>query len=469
MSTFEQNFWREYQRFFKTPLVTELPHPETAALSNLAQTEPEKALRLLFSLDLKVLEHFKTMDITGFKNDVQRVLKNQGRIFLVGCGASGRMAMQLEYLYHDAKKVKAIMAGGDIALIESVEGCEDVPEFAVRQLQALNLNADDLVIGLSASGEAAFIAGALEYALQVCTPKPWLLCCNAQEILLARNPQHVLKKCTNLYLDVGPMALTGSTRMQATTIMTLALLKTFFADDEVALLLNKIKHLPYADLAKFVAFEAGLYEQDKKILYQVAPEYGLSVLADLTERAPTFNVENLEWARMAVIKTQQQKEALEKILLRPVEALNWQELLQTKMDYLQQFNLSETMDAKRACVEIKEIENDLVISYADQTVRVEITDLSLAFKQLLLRLILVNHSTLVFGRLGFYQGNLMTFVKPSNFKLVDRAVRYIQFLAQIRYHKQLAYQEIAEFILQKRGNLSKQTSIVEHALKYFNK
>lgn len=473
---FEKNFWREYQRFLKTPLITETPNPRTAELSTLAQKDFAQALHLLFALDIDAINQFTKINLTHFKKTIDEVLKNQGRIFLVGCGASGRMAMQIESLWQNPDQVKAIIAGGDIALIEAVEGCEDVPEFAVRHLQTINLSTKDLVIGLSAGGESPFILGALEYALKICERKPWLLYCNPAEILLLRNPGHILKKCNDLCLHVGPMALTGSTRMQATTVMTLALLTAFFSD-EVSILIDKINHLPWNDLAQFVEFETRLYQEDKKVLYVVESPYGLSVLADTTERSPTFNVATFEHGKgsmalayMIVKDSQNKREALEKILLRAPQALNWPELSQTDMHYLEEFDLSEAYQSKREEVYVKEVDNKVLIIYAQKHfIELDVSSLSLGFKQLLLRLVLVNHSTLVFGRLGFYQGNLMTFVRPSNFKLVDRAVRYIQFLAEVRYQKKLDYKKVAEEVLKLRDTLPEKTSIVEQGLKFFCK
>lgn len=476
MNAFEQQFWREYQRFLKVPLITETPHLATTNLAALAQQHPLEALKLLFNLDQHVIEQMAKVDISSFKTAIHAAFKQGGRIFLVGCGASGRMAMQLEYLWHKPKSVKAVIAGGDIALIEAVEGCEDLPAFAVRHLEALQLNNNDLVIGLSSGGESPFILGALQYALTICKQKPWLLYSNPKEILLARNPEHILSQCEGLSLVVGSMALTGSTRMQATTAMTLVLLLAFFdASTEVPILLEKLKQLPYADLAEFIQFEAKLYQKQQKVLYEVAPQYALSVLADTTERSPTFNLPTFEHdARtmpaltyMIVQGSKDKESALAQILLRAPEALNWLELPQTRMSYLNGYDLSEAYQAAREKIYLTEREHTIVISYNTKEIVIDVARLSLGFRQLLLRLVLVNHSTLVFGRLGFYQGNLMTYVKPSNFKLVDRAVRYIQFLAQVNYQRELPYQEVAEFVLKARKNLVEQQSIVAQALDFF--
>jgi N-acetylmuramic acid 6-phosphate etherase len=482
MDQFTQNFWQEYQRFLKTMLTTEQPHPQTAGLSMLAQKDMAVALALLFAVDAEAIIAFKSIDLAPFNKAINTSLQEGGRIFLVGCGASARMAMQIEFLCRqrvpDSNQVKAVIAGGDIALIEAVERCEDEPSFAIKHLEALGLSRNDLVIGLSAGGESPFILEAIRYASTLCTDKPWLLYCNPATALITRNEHHVITNpmVAHLCLDVGPMALTGSTRMQATTVMTLALLSAFFGiESELEIFLDKIKHLPLQALASFAEYETSLYQQKEHVLYHVSAQYSLSILADTTERSPTFNVPTFEhgaqktpaWAYMMIDGSHDKVDAWQQLLLRAPEVLNWPDLPQTAQSYLDEFDLSSSYHGERRDIYFNEVADGLSLQYADKIIPLDMTGLSVSMRQLLLRLIMVNHSTAVFGRLGFYQGNLMTFVKPSNFKLVDRAVRYIQFLAQAEYKKQLSYREVAEFVLAERVRLSDKVSIVSLGLEHF--
>lgn len=491
MDDFTQGFWREYQRFLKMPLVTELPNPETLRLSELAQQDVVGALRLLFSLDEKVVLQFKNkiLELREFKRALALQLAQHRRVLLVGCGASARMAAQIEYLWRldnpGSMLVQAVIAGGDVALIEAVERCEDEPSYAIRHLQSLGLNEKDLVIGLSASGESPFVLQAMQSAMEVCEVQPWLLFCNPQEILLARSPLHVLNdaRCCGLGLCVGEMALTGSTRMQATTMMTLALLSAFFGiDDELDLFYRALKSLPFDALAKFANFEIEAYREKNYLLYHVDDVYGLSALADTTERSPTFNVpvfeiEGREPALAYVVLNDEetQASAWRNLLLRDVQSLNWAELMQTSDYYLAQFDLSSSYGVLREVrvrphalehVFIKAQADIMLIEYAQVKVALDVSGLSVSMRQLLLRLVLVNHSTCVFGALGFYQGNLMTYVKPSNYKLVDRVVRYILFLARERYQLDLDYKEIAEMVLRLRGTLDANVSVTEMILRF---
>jgi N-acetylmuramic acid 6-phosphate etherase len=64
------------------------------------------------------------------------------------------------------------------------------------------------------------------------------------------------------------------------------------------------------------------------------------------------------------------------------------------------------------------------------------------FQHLLLKQLLNIHSTLVMGRLGRYEGNLMTWVTPSNRKLIDRATRYVKHLLADAGRSGATYEEV---------------------------
>jgi len=70
------------------------------------------------------------------------------------------------------------------------------------------------------------------------------------------------------------------------------------------------------------------------------------------------------------------------------------------------------------------------------------------------------HSTLVMGRLDRYVDNLMTYVKPSNNKLIDRAVRYVRLLAQRRTGKMPAYGKVTRLLFEEREKLKPGEPIV---------
>jgi len=78
---------------------------------------------------------------------------------------------------------------------------------------------------------------------------------------------------------------------------------------------------------------------------------------------------------------------------------------------------------------------------------------------LVLKMILNAHSTLVMGRLGRFDGNLMTWVKPSNHKLIDRAIRYTDILLQKKGIRR-SYEQIAGACFDLRGNTGEDRPLV---------
>src|SRR3954471_8947974 len=131
-------------------LVTESSHPVTANLSEVAKQDIAEALDLLFQVDNDVIVKYREFAESGraeqIADTVLRALKNGGRIFFTGCGSTGRLSILLDSIWrgfwrrwHYAgdpaaemdldNRVISVMAGGDFALIKSVEGFEDFAAF----------------------------------------------------------------------------------------------------------------------------------------------------------------------------------------------------------------------------------------------------------------------------------------------------------------------------------------------------
>ncbi|MEM7673363.1 MAG: hypothetical protein AAF212_08490, partial [Verrucomicrobiota bacterium] len=89
-------------------------------------------------------------------------------------------------------------------------------------------------------------------------------------------------------------------------------------------------------------------------------------------------------------------------------------------------------------------------------------------RNLVLKVLLNAHSTLLAGRLGRYEGNWMTWVKPSNRKLIDRAIRYIQQIQGKRGMPNKNYTEICHALFETRETLPVDSSIVLKTLSHLN-
>ena len=141
-------------------------------------------------------------------------MKKGGRLFYVGCGTSGRLgvldASECPPTYGVSyDTVIGIMAGGQAALSRAGEADEDSYEDGCRDLLSYNITENDSVIGISVSGGAAYVIGALESANKV----------GALTVALSCNEGCAIEKLAKIGIhpDTGAEVVTGSTRMKAGT------------------------------------------------------------------------------------------------------------------------------------------------------------------------------------------------------------------------------------------------------------
>ncbi|GLC82189.1 N-acetylmuramic acid 6-phosphate etherase [Lacrimispora brassicae] len=146
--------------------------------------------------------------------------KKGGRIIYIGAGTSGRLGILdavecVPTFGVSPDSVIGIIAGGDTAFFKAVEGAEDSKELAVEDLKNINLNKNDVVIGIAASGRTPYVISALEYAISV----------ECNTISVACNKDSVIGKLAKIAIEVdaGSEVLTGSTRLKAGTIQKLIL------------------------------------------------------------------------------------------------------------------------------------------------------------------------------------------------------------------------------------------------------
>lgn len=147
-------------------------------------------------------------------------MKNGGRLFYIGAGTSGRLgvvdASEIPPTYGMPQgRVIGLIAGGDQAIRQAVEGAEDNAQQAWVDLQAHQVSAQDVVIGIAASGRTPYVIGGLEEARrhQIVTA---CITCNTGTAV-ARHADYAIE------VVVGPEFVTGSTRMKAGTAQKLVL------------------------------------------------------------------------------------------------------------------------------------------------------------------------------------------------------------------------------------------------------
>ncbi|WP_345151077.1 N-acetylmuramic acid 6-phosphate etherase [Nonomuraea rubra] len=143
-----------------------------------------------------------------------------GRLFYVGAGTSGRLAVLdasecPPTFGTDPSLVQGVIAGGPDALTRSVEGAEDDAEAGAAALKDLEVGPLDSVVGVSASGRAPFVLGALAEAASAGALTVGLSC--NDDAPLSAAAEHAIE------VVVGPEVVTGSTRLKAGTAQKLVL------------------------------------------------------------------------------------------------------------------------------------------------------------------------------------------------------------------------------------------------------
>ncbi len=464
-------FLKISQQFRLGNLPTETPHPKTVTLSTDAQANLEKAINTIKEIDLDVFTKVKTslFALKFLKERIEDTLKSGNNIYLCGCGATGRLSLALETIWRHQRennvelkdRIVSFMAGGDVALIHSVEKFEDYPEFGERQLLELGFKDGDLLISTTEGGETPFVIGATQAASRISHRAPFFLYCNPDEILIntAERSKEVIKnpRIEKINLSVGPMALTGSTRMQATTILmySVGLCLWYFdqtyteMEKEALRMIEFVKTCDFNFLAPFIKEESEIYKRGEYILYETDSYLGISILTDTTERSPTFSlypfenqqdeVKNPSLSYLYFRQVEESKKAWFDLLRREPRCFHWKEITdQTTYDRLMGFDFSAQLTKHRTkylpkthhhfVITFNPDNNAIEFKLGDLKKELSLGELNFLSAHLVLKILMNNLSTLIMGRMGRYESNLMTWVRASNNKLVDRAVRYAHFL-----------------------------------------
>jgi N-acetylmuramic acid 6-phosphate etherase len=157
------------------------------------------------------------------KNLVEQIevrMKKGGRVFYLGAGTSGRLgvldASEIPPTFGVPESmVIGLIAGGDVALRKSVEAAEDDPKKAWDSLQSFNINKNDVVIGIAASGTTPYVIGGIKHARENGILTGCITC----------NPGSEIAGVTEYPIEaiVGPEFVTGSTRLKAGTAQKMIL------------------------------------------------------------------------------------------------------------------------------------------------------------------------------------------------------------------------------------------------------
>lgn len=189
-------------------------HLETMSVANLLSNINNEDKTVPFAIE-KALPQIEIL-----VTEIVKKMKLGGRIFYIGAGTSGRLGVL------DASEcpptfgvpfdlVNGLIAGGDAAIRKAVENAEDNTENAWLDLSQFNINQNDVVIGIAASGTTPYVIAGLKK-------------CNENNILtgsISCNAASPLSQMAKFPIDVvvGPEFVTGSSRMKAGTAQKLVL------------------------------------------------------------------------------------------------------------------------------------------------------------------------------------------------------------------------------------------------------
>ncbi|PYS89724.1 MAG: N-acetylglucosamine kinase [Acidobacteria bacterium] len=198
---------------------TEQVNPRSAEIGTMSAAE---------MVDLFVEEEYqvgkalasKRVEIARAVELITSAFKNDGRLFYIGAGTSGRLgtldASEIPPTFGEPPhRVQAIMAGGVNALHSSVEGAEDNEDQGRMAVIERGVTAKDVVCGIAASGRTPFVLAGLRQAKAI----------GAATILLTCNPERIRAENFDVEIDLptGPELITGSTRLKAGTATKLVL------------------------------------------------------------------------------------------------------------------------------------------------------------------------------------------------------------------------------------------------------
>lgn len=199
---------------------------ETEKLNPLTQNidlcNVQEIVSMINREDAKVADAVKEAipQISEAVERIYKALKNGGHLLYMGAGTSGRLGVLdasecMPTFGVEKDLVQGCIAGGDVALRFPIEGCEDDAELGKKQIEIFEIGERDVVVGISASGRAPFVIGAMERAREA----------GAQTIAVVNNPESEIKGYVDVCIEAvtGPEVISGSTRMKAGTAQKMIL------------------------------------------------------------------------------------------------------------------------------------------------------------------------------------------------------------------------------------------------------
>ncbi len=200
-------------------LTTESRNPDTINLDEMTPLELASVMNREDGKAVKAVEEVLPQIATAIEWAADS-LKSGGRIIYIGAGTSGRLgvldAVECPPTFGVPRElVVGLIAGGEKAFVEAVEGAEDSKTLCEADLKEIGLTSKDIVIGLAASGRTPYVIYGLDYANKT----------GCHTVAIACNKGSDIGKTAKLAIEpvTGPEVLTGSTRLKAGTAQKMIL------------------------------------------------------------------------------------------------------------------------------------------------------------------------------------------------------------------------------------------------------
>jgi N-acetylmuramic acid 6-phosphate etherase len=200
-------------------MITEQPNPRSEQIDTLPALEIVQIINREDQTVAKAVEAVLPQIAQAVEAITSRI-EQGGRLIYIGAGTSGRLAVldasECVPTYSVPRElVQAVMAGGNYALINSVEGAEDDRAAARVDLAAIHLSGKDTLVGIAASGTTPYVLEAIAYAHEL----------GAVTVGVSCNAPAPLLDAADIAIGVvpGPEVIAGSTRMKAGTAQKLVL------------------------------------------------------------------------------------------------------------------------------------------------------------------------------------------------------------------------------------------------------
>jgi N-acetylmuramic acid 6-phosphate etherase len=200
-------------------LITEQPNERTKQID---QLPTEQILTLINDEDRLIADAIRGLipQLTQAVDRIVESFRKGGRLFYVGAGTSGRIgildASECPPTYGTPPSmVQGIIAGGFQAIKDPVEGAEDSEELGASDIDKHGVDANDVVVGIAASGRTPYVLGAMKRAKEL----------GAGVVAISNNYDTPMSALADIKLEtvVGPEVVLGSTRMKAGTAQKLIL------------------------------------------------------------------------------------------------------------------------------------------------------------------------------------------------------------------------------------------------------